>query len=72
MNELCYLSNFNFKSISTNELISMSKYIQSVYESHNSSSVKLAAFCPHYLQFGMASAYNAWSDESHENIRIFK
>ena len=49
MNKLCDLSNFNFKSISTNVLISMSLYVQSVYESHNLSSVKLTAFCPHDL-----------------------
>ena len=71
MNELIDLSLFDFKNVTSQGLMQMAEYSESVCKNNNISHFKSACHCPQDVQKGMVHAFSIWADESPELVKIF-
>lgn len=71
LNELTDLSQTNFDYITSTGLKDLGEYAEQIYLDNNVS-VKTAAYCPKDLPFGMTRIYQSMSDDSPENVKIFR
>ena len=72
MSELADISQLHFSGISSKGLMRMANFVKKKLVEHNVTNVISAIYCPHDLQFGIARAYQMWSDESPESIQVFR
>ena len=70
--EITDLSSADVTKLDGNTLATLSSYINSVYEAHAISEIKVAVYAPRDLPFGMARMYEAYANESTELVKVFR
>lgn len=71
LNELTDLSQASFDNITSSGLKALGEYAEKIYL-ENETFVKTAAYCPSDLPFGMTRIYQSLSEDSPENVKIFR
>ena len=72
LNELVDLSNANVKNVTSQGLYRLAEYVENHFTMHNVTSSKTSIFSPNDLPFGLARVYKAWTNNSPEEIKIFR
>ncbi|NKB33666.1 MAG: hypothetical protein GKR91_11265 [Pseudomonadales bacterium] len=72
MSEFADISEMDFSQVTSNGLSHLANYVKDFLDSNGVQAMKVAAYSPHDLQFGMARAYDAWTFESPELVQVFK
>ena len=72
LNELTDYSEADMSEVSSQTMKDLTYYVQHFYEMQEITSVKAAAYAPHDLPYGLLRVYSALSDESPEQVCVFR
>jgi len=72
LNELADLSRADVSKLTSKKIVAFCEYVQHFFEKNSVTTTKTAVYAPSDLPFGLSRIYEAWSDESPENFRVYR
>ena len=70
--KLCDLSNADLSGISADCIISIAEFTKGFFKEQGIDTIRSAAFCPQDLDYGYIRMYQAYAEDSPEEMQVFR
>ena len=70
--KLCDLSNADLSNISADCIISIAEFTKGFFKEQGIDSIRSAAYCPQDLDYGYIRMYQAYAEDSPEEMQVFR